>query len=214
MIETPPIHRPDPGWLAGPPAVIRLAGTPTCCLVVSLSEAGLEHALAAGWAPIRALALGQVAPEVGTCASPVWRVTGPATPPLPSVVLDLATLDQLLGRADAGQPLFIRVCHSAVGLEQAFHVPADLSWFSGHFPGEPILPGIVQVKFAVDGARTLPGYRGPPCALQQLKFKMPIRPEQVVQLALRITDGGATVLFSFRSAAGEHSSGRLACGES
>lgn len=213
MIETPTVQRPEPGWLAGPPAVICVAGLPASCLVVPLSEPGLEFAMDGGWAPIRArvLELAGIASDAGISAA--WRVTGPVTVNLPESVPDLVTLDRLLGRADAGQPLLIRDHRSADTLLQAFHVPADLSWFSGHFPDQPILPGIVQVKFAVDGVASLLGRPAGPRTLQQLKFKAPIRPDQVVQMAIQVADGGEAAAFTFRSAAGEHSSGRLVYGE-
>ncbi len=192
--------------------MIRLAGTPDCCLVLPLSEIELECALAAGWATIRAMALQQAEPELDAGCSPIWRVTGPSGPPLPTEIPAISTIDQLLGRKDAREPLVIRERRSTQARSYAFHVPADFSWFEGHFPGEPILPGIAQLWLAIRNGRALTGHAGQPTAIQQLKFKVPIRPDQILELNLQSTDGGETILFSYRSGRGEHASGRLAYG--
>lgn len=192
--------------------MIRLSGTSDYCLVLPLSEKELEHALAAGWANIRDLALQQAGPELEAGCSPIWRVTGPSVPPLPTEIPDISTIDHLLGRKDAREPLVIRKRGSTEALNFAFHVPADFPWFEGHFPGEPILPGIAQLWLAIGNARALTGHSGQPTAIQQLKFKAPMRPDQVVELNLQSIDGGENILFSYRSATGEHASGRLAYG--
>ena len=203
------MNRPDPGWLAACPAVVRFAGGSAGCLVVPLSEVGLEHALAAGWSGLRDLALQRVG--LGGVLAPgyVWRVMGPSLPDLPAESVDSAEIDELLGRTDAREPLFIRTQCSAETLHQAFHVPLDCAWFAGHFPGDPILPGIAQLRLAISSGRVLLGHARQPTAIKQLKFKAPIRPDQILALNLQRLDGGATVLFSLRSASGEHASGRL-----
>ncbi len=33
------------------------------------------------------------------------------------------------------------------------HVPPDSPWFCGHFPGEPILPGVAQLGMVIDAIR-------------------------------------------------------------
>lgn len=211
MINQPPALSPDPAWLAGRPALLPLASASACCLVVTLSDAGLRHALSAGSADILDLAREQVALELNAGRSLLWRITGAPPTRLPAGVAAIATIDRLLGRMDARDPLFIRTRQSADVLDAAFHVPADFVWFEGHFPGEPILPGIAQLRLAIRSVPALTGREFQPRAVHQLKFKLPIRPDQIVQLGLQLMDDGATVLFSIRSAAGEHSSGRLSC---
>jgi 3-hydroxymyristoyl/3-hydroxydecanoyl-(acyl carrier protein) dehydratase len=210
VVETSPVKCPDPDWLAACPAVVRLAGGSAGCLVVPLSELGLDHALAIGWSGIRDLALQRVGLEGAAASDYFWRVTGPSLPALPAETIDIAAIDQLLGRTDAREPLFIRTQSSARALHQAFHVPSDFAWFEGHFPGEPILPGIAQVRMAISSGRVLLGHAGQPRAIYQLKFKAPIRPDHILVLNLQRLDDRATVLFSYRSASGEHASGRLA----
>jgi 3-hydroxymyristoyl/3-hydroxydecanoyl-(acyl carrier protein) dehydratase len=178
--------------------------------VVPLREVGLDHALANGWSGIRELALQRVGMGDISVANYVWRVTGPSLPSLPAEAKNVAAVDQLLGRTDAREPLFIRTQLSAGTLHQVFHVPPDFAWLAGHFPGDPILPGIAQVRLAVSSARVLLGHAGQPRAIYQLKFKAPIRPDHILELNLQRLDAGATVQFSYQSASGEHASGRLA----
>jgi 3-hydroxymyristoyl/3-hydroxydecanoyl-(acyl carrier protein) dehydratase len=126
----------------------------------------------------------------------------------PAAVEALGEIDAMLGRTDAREPLHVAtLAHCAEAVHRVLHVPPDLAWFMGHFPSEPILPGIVQVGWAVNAARVLTGRAEGPASVQQLKFKSPIRPQSIVDLALARVDGGVT--FAFRSARGECSSGRL-----
>ena len=80
-------------------------------------------------------------------------------------------------------------------------VPADSPWFSGHFPGDPILPGIAQLGMAFEAACRALGGRYRVTGFNRIKFKKMIRPGDVLnifimpkrdlpgQYAFRITAG-------------------------
>jgi 3-hydroxymyristoyl/3-hydroxydecanoyl-(acyl carrier protein) dehydratase len=58
-------------------------------------------------------------------------------------------------------------------------------WFSGHFPNNPILPGIAQLKMVVDLIRESTKQGVCLTSLSRVKFRKIVRPEE--QLALQIT---------------------------
>jgi 3-hydroxymyristoyl/3-hydroxydecanoyl-(acyl carrier protein) dehydratase len=58
-------------------------------------------------------------------------------------------------------------------------------WFKGHFPDEPILPGIAQTHMAAIWAECLWGFRPFGANLTQVKFRRVMRPGS--QVILRLT---------------------------
>ncbi|RKQ38917.1 hydroxymyristoyl-ACP dehydratase [Enterobacter sp. R1(2018)] len=63
-------------------------------------------------------------------------------------------------------------------------IPAELSWFDGHFPTQPLLPGVAQVDWVMAyGAELAPGMRF--CAIDSVKFQRPVLPESLLELNLR-----------------------------
>jgi 3-hydroxymyristoyl/3-hydroxydecanoyl-(acyl carrier protein) dehydratase len=63
-------------------------------------------------------------------------------------------------------------------------VPHTLVHFAGHFPGLPILPGVVQIDWAMRLASALaPGVRAL-ASIDQLKFTAPVPPGAVLRLLL------------------------------
>ncbi|WP_321949040.1 AMP-binding protein [Paraburkholderia sp. J10-1] len=77
-------------------------------------------------------------------------------------------------------------------------VPHTLVHFAGHFPGLPILPGVVQVDWAMRFAREwVPGVRAL-ASVDQLKFTMPVPPGALLKLVLRHDAVRRRVAFAWR----------------
>jgi len=67
-------------------------------------------------------------------------------------------------------------------------VPVDCAWFGGHFPGEPILPGIALVHLVYEAISARARQRGKSVTLASLKrvrFAGPVRPGDTLQLSLK-----------------------------
>lgn len=98
------------------------------------------------------------------------------------------------------------------GIRLSLLVPPELFYFDGHFPGAPILPGVVQVDWAIEFGRRLLGVNGPFLRLEQIKFQKTIRPGMEVEMLLRSLPVKSAVEFKITSAADAHSSGRIIFG--
>jgi 3-hydroxymyristoyl/3-hydroxydecanoyl-(acyl carrier protein) dehydratase len=87
-------------------------------------------------------------------------------------------------------------------------VSAELCWFSGHFAGHPVLPGVVQLHWAACAAKLFFGHAEPPHRIDRLKFKKVVIPPQIVELRLEKPRPGE-VQFEFSSRTEVHSEGRM-----
>lgn len=93
-------------------------------------------------------------------------------------------------------------------LELQLRVATDCPWFEGHFPGQPILPGVVQIGWAAWFAAHWTGQDTPPTVLTRIKFKRPIRPDALLTLRLQLKPG--RIVFEFL----QHTPEGLACASS
>jgi 3-hydroxyacyl-[acyl-carrier-protein] dehydratase len=66
-------------------------------------------------------------------------------------------------------------------------------FFAGHFPGDPILPGVFLVEAAAQTAGIMMGASGAAsgsvkrlAAINQFKFQKPVRPDTVVEIETRL----------------------------
>ncbi|MGC1332454.1 AMP-binding protein [Pseudomonas sp.] len=88
-------------------------------------------------------------------------------------------------------------------------VPVDLAFFSGHFPSAPVLPGVVQVDWALAlGQQWLalpPRFAG----MEVLKFQQLVRPGDLLDLTLRLDNERGKLHFSYRHGGNPCSSGRI-----
>jgi 3-hydroxymyristoyl/3-hydroxydecanoyl-(acyl carrier protein) dehydratase len=87
-------------------------------------------------------------------------------------------------------------------------VRPDLCWFQGHFPGKPILAGVVQLHLAAMLAGHLFGLAGHPRDVSRLKFQQLVIPPRVLELSLEET-ADHQVRFRYAAEGKEHSQGRL-----
>lgn len=105
---------------------------------------------------------------------------------------------EILGQQMAGEELQLQL-----------EVPLDLAHFSGHFPGTPILPGVVQVDWAISLGRQLLGLPTGFAGMEVLKFQQLVRPGDRITLTLRFDPTRGKLYFAYKNADAACSSGRI-----
>ncbi|MBP0597859.1 acyl-CoA synthetase [Herbaspirillum sp. LeCh32-8] len=94
----------------------------------------------------------------------------------------------------------------------SLRIPPDLLYFEGHFPGSPILPGVVQTDWALLLGRRY--FEMPPrfLGVAALKFQRVVVPGAVVTLELQYDAAKSALSFRLHSEGGQHASGRFMLG--
>lgn len=89
----------------------------------------------------------------------------------------------------------------------------QLRVFDGHFPGAPVLPGVVQLDWAIAyGRKAFADLPARFLRAEQLKFQQPVLPPLQLELALEWNAAAGQLAFRYTSQKGTHSSGRLQFG--
>jgi 3-hydroxymyristoyl/3-hydroxydecanoyl-(acyl carrier protein) dehydratase len=110
------------------------------------------------------------------------------------------------------------VVSSRVGAYSAVYaldIAADLHAFEGHYPGNPILPGVVQVDWAMRFAReAFAGSIAPVdwaafSGIEQLKFHKIITPGERLELKLDWDAAAGKLAFSFEADGERKSAGQI-----
>lgn len=132
---------------------------------------------------------------------------GKITRALLLAVLDEAAHQSLDERPRA--PLLKSLKREEKRVELEVVVPPDLLYLDGHFSEAPILPGVVQLDWAISYGRQyfdLPrNFQG----VNALKFQHVIQPNQPVTLELVHDSQKNSLNFRYFSARGQHASGRI-----
>ena len=81
-----------------------------------------------------------------------------------------------------------------VSICEHFHIAASHPALPGHFPGQPIVPGVVLLERVAAAARRAFGTHV--TGLPQVKFLRPLRLDEVAEL--RIERDGASAKFSIQ----------------
>lgn len=89
----------------------------------------------------------------------------------------------------------------------AFEVEPEHAVFEGHFPDQPILPGVVQVDWAIRLGMESFGPFGAFLSLEHLKFQAIIQPSEPLELRLSWDAVQRELGFAYTSGMGKKSSG-------
>ncbi|HMM57963.1 MAG TPA: hydroxymyristoyl-ACP dehydratase [Rudaea sp.] len=73
-----------------------------------------------------------------------------------------------------------------------FHIAASHPALAGHFPGNPVVPGMILLERVAAAARRAFGAQA--TGLPQVKFLRPLYPDEIAEL--RIQRSGASAKFS------------------
>lgn len=97
-------------------------------------------------------------------------------------------------------------------LERSCRVPTDLACFAGHFPDIPLVPGVLQLDWAMELASVL--LEAPPAVaeIELLKLRSPLRPGAGFRIRARVV-AGDRLEFRIWGDTCEHASGRVRLGE-
>jgi acyl-coenzyme A synthetase/AMP-(fatty) acid ligase len=134
-----------------------------------------------------------------------WRVAQA----LPVNALGKATEAALKALFDDDMPAMRWLERGATEARAEFDVAPGDAAFDGHFPAAAILPGVIQLDWAIRCARDCFALAGPVCGLEILKFQRPVLPGTRLAVALQWKPDTGAMTFRSTSAAGVHASGRV-----
>lgn len=88
-------------------------------------------------------------------------------------------------------------------IEALAYVPTDSPWFLGHFPNEPILPGIALINLTQQAIIEDAAAKGEEIifeALKRVRFTGPVRPGKSLKVNITREEAGEETLFAFKVA--------------
>lgn len=83
-------------------------------------------------------------------------------------------------------------------------------WFSGHFPNEPILPGIAILSMVTDVIKHHESEKGKKiriAAIKRVRFRLPVRPDDMLTISTYLSPQGDDTSWHFKVTI----SGKTAC---
>ena len=118
----------------------------------------------------------------------------------------------LLKQADSQPVLFPEILGEKRATESivlALRIPEGLAYFAGHFDEIAVVPGVVQIQWAVHYARQYLGVAGTFSQMEVIKFKELLLSGQCLDLCLCYHEAHCKLQFSYRSETTEYNSGRI-----
>jgi 3-hydroxyacyl-[acyl-carrier-protein] dehydratase len=91
--------------------------------------------------------------------------------------------------------------------QQALTIAADHPSLAGHFPGNPVVPGVVVLDHVLDAVEAWLGELPAELRLPQVKFMQPLLPDQAAEIELR--RDGSRLRFAVRRDGALIASGEL-----
>lgn len=179
---------------------------------VVLSAAGREKLLCEGRAALVRALRHFLAPDLDGVALPrQWRFVDA----IPTNQQGKSPRELLMQLFDATPAAMLPRVTKRETMEQAaraeLQVPADLPCLSGHFEAAPVVPGVVQIDWAMHYGRELLGLTGKFTSMEVIKFKQLLVPGESAVLELEFDPQKNKLKFCFRCDGDEreYSSGKL-----
>lgn len=123
----------------------------------------------------------------------------------------VADFPDVPGAEAARLPPVLSVLEDSQHIRMLLEIRPELEWFRGHFPGRPVLPGIVQVHWAVLLATARFGLHSAPAEIKRLKFKNVVVPPAILELSITPSKPGE-VAFAWTGSGQLCSEGQLVAG--
>ncbi|HEY4350529.1 MAG TPA: AMP-binding protein [Paraburkholderia sp.] len=181
--------------------------------VVALSDAGSETLRASGRIALARILHGHLATYFDTVVLPRrWRFRI-ALPYDARGKLPAAALAQAFGPRAEGIEVLAEA-RDGNDLHYELRVPPSLVHFDGHFPGVPILPGVVQLDWAIHLASEHVTGIHAVSSIDRLKFTAPVRPGALLALTLSHDAPRRRVQFAYRLGERDCASGVIVYRES
>ena len=98
-----------------------------------------------------------------------------------------------------------------MSIDTQWTVPLDHPAFVGHFPGTPILPGVVLLDTALQAIATASGIVLDRCEISSVKFLSPAGPGDALVIQQEISASG-TIRFDIMAGARKIASGSIVPG--
>ena len=107
------------------------------------------------------------------------------------------------------EPVVLATQPADKGIALTIHLPRSLAYFRGHFPSFAVLPGVVQVDWAMLLARRYLAVRRGAARAMRVKFARPIRPDAELTLTVDYDRAERLLHFEYRDRDYLYSSGRI-----
>jgi 3-hydroxymyristoyl/3-hydroxydecanoyl-(acyl carrier protein) dehydratase len=171
-------------------------------LVLALNSTGIEALCSLG----RSRLIEQLQRDAGYTGKPLaWRLLD-ALPP----VADACQIDAWLQAPLPRDAALLGEQQQQGRYTLELRVPLDLVYFPGHFPHAPVVPGAVQIAWALAYASTRLGTPARCQVMEALKFQRLLRPGDRADLTLHHDEARNKLHFAYRDGDKAYSSGRLA----
>jgi 3-hydroxymyristoyl/3-hydroxydecanoyl-(acyl carrier protein) dehydratase len=95
------------------------------------------------------------------------------------------------------EPNYSPIEIGSVVAEWDITITPDIEYFNGHFPEQPILPGVVQTQWAILFAKKAWAVEVNCLFLKQVKFKELILPESRIKLHLELKEAKQQLVFKY-----------------
>jgi 3-hydroxymyristoyl/3-hydroxydecanoyl-(acyl carrier protein) dehydratase len=106
-------------------------------------------------------------------------------------------------------PEIVEVARTDERVELRLIIPESLLYFRGHFPGFALLPGVVQLDWAIQYGRDYFALGEVASNEIRIKFRKPIRPNHRVSLTLKHLPARTSIQFDYADDGGACSSGQV-----